>query len=49
MYTIEAETYGNGINMFLLSQGHYVKALAPESFVEEMQLEIKKMLDNYNV
>ena len=48
-YTIEAETYGRGINMFLLSQGHYVKALAPESFVQEMRTEIEKMLENYSV
>ena len=48
-YTIEAETYGRGINMFLLSQGCYVKALAPESFVQEMKMEIEKMLENYSV
>lgn len=45
---IEAETYGKGINMFLLSQGAMVKALAPESFVEEMKCEIKKMLEIYD-
>lgn len=44
---IEAETYGRGINMFLLSQGHHVKALAPESFVEEMRTEIEKMRERY--
>jgi len=44
---IEAETYGKGINMFLLSQGHHVKALAPEKFVEEMRAEIEKMRKNY--
>lgn len=47
-YVIEAETYGRGINMFLLSQGHYVKARAPESFVEEMKAELGKMMENYN-
>lgn len=45
---IEAETYGKGINMFLLSQGAMVKALAPESFVEEMKCEIKRMLEIYD-
>lgn len=47
VHIIEAETYGKGINMFLLSQGHHVKALAPESFVEEMRTEIEKMMKNY--
>lgn len=47
-HIIEAETFGKGINMFLLSQGHYVKALSPVSFVEEMQTEIGLMLKNYN-
>lgn len=47
VHIIEAETYGKGINMFLLSQGHHVKALAPESFVAEMRTEIEKMMENY--
>jgi len=46
-HIIGAETYGKGINMFLLSQGHHVKALAPESFVGEMRIEIEKMMKNY--
>lgn len=44
---IEAETFGTGINMFLLSQGSMVKALAPESFVREMKEEIEKMMGYY--
>lgn len=44
---IEAETYGTGINMFLLSQGKMVRALYPESFVKEMREEIEKMYDAY--
>lgn len=40
---IEAETFGTGVNMFLLSQGKAVKALAPESFVNEMKEEIEAM------
>lgn len=44
---IEAETYGKGINMFLLSQGHHVKAIAPQSFVNEMRTELEKMLEQY--
>lgn len=44
---IEAETFGPGINMFLLSQGSTVKALYPPVFVEEMKKEIETMCDLY--
>lgn len=44
---IEAETFGVGVNMFLLSQGSKVKALYPPEFVTEMQDEIRKMADQY--
>lgn len=47
-YTIEADIYGDGIKMWLLSQGHRVKVTAPEDFVEEMKAEIRKMYVNYN-
>lgn len=40
---IEAEVFGNGIRMFLLSQGSWVKVLSPASFVEEMKAEVDKM------
>ena len=33
--------------MFLLSQGAWVKVLAPDEFVEEMKLEIEKMQEMY--
>ena len=42
-YIIEAEVYGDGIKMWLLSQGAWVKVLAPQEFVAEMQKEIEKM------
>ena len=42
-YTMEAEVYGDGIKMYLLSQGSWVKVLAPQEFVDEMQAEIEKM------
>ena len=45
--TIEAETYGTGVNMFLLSQGSKVKALYPKSFVDEMKKEIDNMCKMY--
>lgn len=44
---IEAETFGTGINMFLLSQGSRVKALYPQEFVDEMQNEIEKLYKMY--
>lgn len=47
-YIIEAETYGTGVNMFLLSQGAWVKVLEPESLVEEMKNEIAKMYGRYD-
>ena len=42
-YLIEAEVYGDGIKMWLLSQGSWVKVLAPEEFVESMKKEIEEM------
>lgn len=46
-YLIEAEIYGEGIKMFLLSQGHWVKVLKPEYYAEEMAKEIEMMYRNY--
>ena len=40
---IEAEVYGDGIKMFLLSQGSWVKVVGPPAFVQEMKDEIEKM------
>ena len=44
---IEAEIYGTGINMFLLSQGSKVKVLEPKDFVEEFYSELENMLNLY--
>lgn len=44
---IEAEVFGDGIKMFLLSQGSWVKVLAPDNFVQEMKDEICKMQSLY--
>lgn len=44
---IEAEVYGDGIKMFLLSQGAWVKVVAPDEFVEEMKGEIERMRGLY--
>lgn len=47
VYTIEADVYGDGIKMYLLSQGSWVKVISPQSFVEEMKDEIRKMNNLY--
>lgn len=47
-YLIEAETYGDGIKMWLLSQGSWVKVVAPQEFVEEIKSELIVALKNYN-
>ena len=45
-YLIEAETYGNGIKMWLLSQGAWVKVVAPADFVEEIKKEIARLIND---
>ena len=46
-YLIEAETYGDGIKMWLLSQGSWVKVVAPQELVDEVNVELKRMLEKY--
>lgn len=46
---IEAEVYGDGIKMFLLSQGAWVKVLAPQELVAEMRDEAEKLQSLYSV
>lgn len=46
-YLIEAEVYGEGIKMWLLSQGKWVKVTSPAEFVQEMKEEIKTMSELY--
>ena len=45
--TIEAEVYGKGIIMWLLSQGSKVEVLRPESMREEMRNALLDMLKLY--
>ena len=47
-YLIEAETYGDGIKMWLLSRGAWVKVVEPLDFVELIKAEVHKMSDQYN-
>ena len=46
-YVVEAEVYGDGIRMWILSQGDWVKVIGPEEFVEEVRGEILKMGRKY--
>ena len=46
-YLIEAETYGDGIKMWLLSQGAWVKVVAPEELVGEIKKELEIMRTYY--
>ena len=45
--TIEAEVFGNGIIMWLLSQESKVEVLRPESMREEMKTILQEMLKRY--
>ncbi len=44
---IEAEVYGKGIVMWLLSQSSKVEVIKPVSLREEIKQEIKAMMDRY--
>lgn len=46
-YTIEAEVYGTGILMWLLSQGSTVEVIGPEAMREKMRKVLVKTLEMY--
>lgn len=46
-YLIEAEVYGDGIKMWLLSQGAWIKVVAPADLVETLRCELTQMLNSY--
>lgn len=46
-YLIEAEVYGDGIKMWLLSQGPWVIVVAPGEFADEMRRTLEEALVNY--
>lgn len=46
-YIVEAEVYGQGILMWLLSQGKSVEVLKPKSIREEMKTILMEMLEKY--
>lgn len=45
--TVEAEVFGRGIKMWLLSQAEFLEVIYPIEFKEEMKLTIQNMLKNY--
>lgn len=46
-HIVEAEVYGEGIVMWLLSQGPWIKVLEPQDFVETMKEKLTKTLSQY--
>ena len=47
-YLIEAEVYGKGILMWLLSQGTSIEVLSPDSIRTEMKSLLSEMLQKYD-
>ena len=47
-YTVEADVYGDGIKMWLLSQGRRIKVISPIDLVEEMKKEVELLYAAYN-
>ena len=41
--SMEAEVFGTGVKMWLLSQGGKVKVMTPETLVQKIRAEIQKM------
>lgn len=48
-HIIEAEVYGKGIKMWILSQGSNIKVLSPKAFADEIIEEIKKLNEIYEI
>lgn len=46
-YVVEAEVFGEGIKMWLLSQAEFLEVLKPEDFRQEMRDTVVRMLENY--
>lgn len=44
---IEAEVYGKGIVMWLLSQGSNIEVIKPDSLRQEMKQKLLEMLERY--
>ena len=48
VFTIKAETYGNGVLMWLLSQGDKVEVTKPEHFRNEVKEIVNNLYNIYN-
>lgn len=46
-FIVEAEVYGKGIIMWILSQGKNIKVISPKEFAEQVIEEINSMKNNY--
>ncbi len=46
-YLVEAEVYGDGVKMWLLSQGAWIRVLSPPDLVEEMKASVRDMMKQY--
>lgn len=46
-WLVEAQVYGQGMMMWLLSQGEMIEVVSPASFRQKMVEKLKKMLENY--
>ncbi|MEA4900714.1 WYL domain-containing protein [Desulfitobacterium sp.] len=44
---VEAEVFGDGIKMWLLSQAEFLEVLKPETFRQEMKDTLLRMINNY--
>lgn len=44
---IEAEVYGKGIVMWLLSQGSNIEVIKPDTLRQEMKQKLLEMLERY--
>ncbi|MGC7873329.1 helix-turn-helix transcriptional regulator [Desulfosporosinus sp. SYSU MS00001] len=44
---VEAEIFGNGIKMWLLSQAEFLEVIKPDDFRQEMKDTLLRMIDNY--
>ena len=45
---IEAHVYGDGIKMWLMSQGDWIKVIEPSELAEEICITAEKIIKSYN-
>jgi hypothetical protein len=47
VFTIKAEVFGEGIKMWILSQGNKIQTLKPQCLVDSLKEELNAMLERY--